>query len=96
MRTALALLTGFSTLTGFLPPTAPGGIAGSDGDGWCCGVVVDVLCVHFFCLFRLFALSPKSAGASGTCQWGGPWEWSSEGTTVCAPHWHSAVKVEDD
>jgi hypothetical protein len=33
--------------------------------------------VHVFICFGLFALSPKSAGAGGTCQWGGAWEWSS-------------------
>ena len=72
---------------------APSWIAGSDGDGGSCGVVVVICRVHVFliCFGLLCPFTLKSAAGAG-----GQWEWSSEGTTVFAPRWHSAVKGEDD
>ena len=53
-----------------------GGIAGGNGDaggGGGVGVVFWLVFIVFLC-FGLFALHQKSAGANGTCRWGGPWE----------------------
>jgi len=58
---------------------APARVAGSNGDGGSCDVVI--LSVHVFLFVAgFFALSRKSAAAAG-----GQWEWSSEGTTCPGP-----------